>query len=488
MSLADHTDVALHMATLLVAEQYEAQLSAYNSHISTLQDCYWEEQAERWNFFDLSCRLTTPMVPLGAEQTNSMAEKSEKLLQQYSASLEAEVAEFRIDSEVVRTELANVVAKAEAQLRTEAQKHQDEFFATSMLCRREVSSTVAMLKSEYSVQQATKGGMDGLQRALDIATGELELLRSRYDAVTNEQGETLAQLRGQLQAEREKNRSTVATERDELADRIRGVLAQSEAERTSHLTEMTTLHSNHMTAVERMRVHLEERTAEVDAGRAEAEECRHENLNLVKAHTLEKVELQKLLTELQCENARLKATLSSQTTENQLELESLEFHVHQRKQQEVEEFKRRLVMQGTGGAAGGGGYRSGSSMSEVGQQPTRANGDTFFSAKSRSGSLPYSARGASPNAANSTNMGYDPSLIGATSPLSPRAQQQATQNILAPYRAASTMSTPRSNAGSTTGARESSASITANLRSPSETYLKLQNISSSWRDRLASSN
>ena len=235
------------------------------------------------------------------------------------------------------------------------------------------------------------------------------------------------------------------------------MLAQADKERTAHSLELTQLHSRHATALERLRSELQERSAELAASQEECDHLRRKELDSGKQTALEKLDLRKRITELECENDRLKAVLIQQSQRSEAEKEVFEFSTSLRKSQELEDFKKRLAMSG----------------GSFGSQPYSARGVAPDSA--RSPSMPNTARGASPRA---SVPGMEPTHLSVNSPLSPMRE-----SVIPPYRAASTMSTPRT--GSV--GREASPSVLSSLRSPSETYLRLQNISSSWKDRLAQS-
>ena len=207
-------EVTLQMAALIIAEQYDDVISSFHFHLLELQQLFHEGHQQRWNLFELSCSLAAPLVPLGSEQQNTLEHKMNQLLHKFEEKTEQELVAFRKDCEETRTQLAVVVAKAEAQAKTERVEAQNEVFATTALCRREVASTVALLKSEYATMKTTGQGVDSLQRALEITSNELENTRKRNDVIQAEQLETISKLRSELAEERNKSRDTVATERE----------------------------------------------------------------------------------------------------------------------------------------------------------------------------------------------------------------------------------------------------------------------------------
>jgi hypothetical protein len=459
-------EVALQMAAMLLQEQYDYTFSVFNQHLLDLEDLYFDGLHQQWSLFDLSCALGAPLVPLGSEQKNSLEEKMENLLHRFEERSGEELKRLQQDADDAKIQFSVLLAKAEAQAKQDSQRRQDEVFAVSTLCRREVSSTVALLKSEYSHAHSNAQSLESLQRALDRTMKELDSTRARYDAVTQEQAETISKLREELQKARESARQTVSVERDEVSDRIRSVLVQADNERNRHLAELAQLHSNHASALEKLRSQLEERTVELELSRQEVDRLREKELLEQKNNSAERLELKKRVTELEMENERIRRVLVTHSQSHQFEKEALEFDMNQRKMREVEDFKKKLVYGGGVVAAGAG---NGIAAASSG---TPRDG---FSGR-RSSSLNQNSA-ASYNRAGSPNADVgllDNVNLNGPSPMSPRAM----------YRAPSTSTTPR---GSSVNGREASPSVLASLRSPSDTYLRLQNISSSWKDRLAQS-
>lgn len=475
-------EVVVNIAAVLIAQQYDHIVAQYNLHLCVLQDYFDEGVWERWNEFDVCCRLAAPLIPLGSQEVNTMESRFHGLLQQYRQVSEQEIVSFIDSCETTRTEMCKLLARLEEDGKAAQRKNADELFSVTNLCRREVAATIALVRTQHAATETEVAAVKSLQQALTTATAECENLRQRLDQSRQQSSAMVASIRKQLEDERGEFQRALFEERTQISEKVKAMMDQQDKERTHHFKEMMELNAVHATAMEKLRAALEERSTQLQALQAENDDLRKREIDLIRDHANERHALQQTISNWEVDYEALKLQMEKLGANVDLAQLRVERGVEAQKRRQVEEFKRRLADVSTVHPPA----ILGSEMeSPAAQPPPHAAAATIDRAASRSISMNQQqqiiemmgARGVSTSPAALLSTGAAPfssrnasawPLNSETSKLQPVARIASTSVVSPPYRDLS--SVPRALSPSV-----------ASLRAPSEAYLRLQNLASNLR-------
>ena len=436
----------------LLRQQYDSICSHFSQHVLHLHDLFSEGVKTREDEFDLAASLAAPAMPLAPASVRNTEDKFNMIFNQFTSMAEAEIQRFVSDSFAIKHELEAVVMKAEAATKQAERRRYDEFVHATNLCRREVSATVALLKSEQAQSATEVSGMNALRSSLDEVVKELDVVRAKAARQQAEQHVAAVKQRTELLHELETQRQAFETERTEVAERIRMLITSHGVTQSKYSMELAKLAQDSADRVSELHSRITNLQSELESATSENSRLQNEMSRRERDHGFETLNLKRQIGSLELDNERMRLVLESEREQHSFATHDVRVVLDARRNVEVEQFKRRLIESVSTG--GGAGHQPGVSLSltpsERGASAVRSVGamDTFASPNAARGQLA---------AASSASLTFGSPLESSRSPgmllgFSPQRQADAQP---------------------------------AASRGPSDAYLRLQNLAASWKDRLS---
>jgi hypothetical protein len=424
-------EVLLHVAATLIAQQYSIVLAEMHEHLLALQDTFHEGFLLRRNEFELSCSMAAPMLPVSTAVGQSLATKLEQLLAHYKATADTEVRHFHDSCFEISQSMKEDAFRARAEFRASERQRQDELAAAQQLARREVSATVALLKTEQAQSATEVTAMQALRKALEMSTSELTRLRAEAETVRATADAELLKMRKVYDEERAAAREALRRERDDASAQIRALLEDNDRQRRQHIAELSEFNSTSNATLQRLRTDLHAALSQIETAQRITDETKRAGTDQQRAWAHERLELSKTIATLEYENERMKLLVEAERSQSVGAASDIRKVLEIRKNVEIEDFKRRLI----------------TSLGAAGSPP----------------------RGLGASLGTHAALEQDHSTSG-----SPRGAQIDALAL----RHASPASTAR-------GSHSPRGPSATSARSPSDTFVRLQHLSSSWKDRLA---
>lgn len=460
--------VVLEVAVALVTQQHNALLYRFHTHLLQLQDAFHSATRSVRDEFDVCSSVFVAMPQAdGAADAALIEQRMSQAIDHYKAVAEQEIRHFNEDTFLIQQQFKDDAFRASADWRAAERKRQDDFAAAMVLARREVAATCYMMKAEQAQSQTEVSALAHLRSALDQALVELNKLRAESELARTKLEVELLDTSRRHESERAEWHAALRAERDAATRQLKELVAETDAARRQHLAELSDAASNAAGTVDAARAELARISSLHSEAQREADEARREAAELQKRHANERLDMQKTIAGLEYENEKLRLLLDAERSETSHSSLELRRNLEARKNAEVEEFKRRLI----GSLA----------------NPTNSASPRSITAGGDSSSPPMSTR----RELGGTVGGLSPNDRGASS-LSARGP---SQSLLPPHstlsfspRSMSHLGTQTASAGlanSPSALRGGSVDTMNSMRSPSDTFVRLQQLSASWKDRLA---
>ncbi len=445
----------------LMRQQYDHACLQLSNHILALQDLYFTGFATRTTEFELSAQLVAPTMPASPIHARRAEEKLDFLIDQYTQSADAEIQRFYSDSIALRRDLDSILVKAEQDAKANERRRFDEFVQATTLCRREVSAAVALVKSEQAHSQTEVSAMSALKASLEEVSKELDAVRARSEKALAEAHVSHVKQRSELIKELEQQRAAFELERNEVSEQMRALINQQGALQAKYAKELSALAQE---GADRMADTSERMTrlqSDLNTANAELLALKSELARRDRDSGMETLQLRKTIGSLELENERLKLALDSERDQHSFATEDVRRAVDARRNAEVEQFKRRLIDSVSVGSAGSPHHHLGSS--------TVVSPGGPFSPHRTSASFQQQQQPLSS------------SRIRASLPRDDRSASQLAEE----YRHDAASPKHHHRADDVVAAAGGSPFV--NNHQPSDAYLRLQSLASSWKDRLATS-
>lgn len=456
--------LVLEVAAGLLAQQHAVVLQQYHEHVLQLIDLFHDAFVARRNEFELACTMVAPTIPIGTTAGLDMAQKLDQVIDHYRSVSEQEVRHFHDECFEIQQLMREGAFKSTAESRAMDRRREDELSAAQELARREVAATLALMKTEQAQSTTEITAMKSLRDALDATSAELTRLRSEIETVRSTADLEMSRLRENYDAERAHARESLRLERDETTRQIRKILDDADNARKQHLQELAQSNADANCAIHMLRTDLQSVRAQMELALRAADESSRQKADALRTQAQERLELTKTITTLEFENERLKAAIETERSQSVAAGTDLRRALEIRKNVEVEDFKRRLIGSLSPHAAGSNGSpKHGTATNAAGRSPTVSS----YNARAASG-LGFGASPRQPSEA-SLHSPYPSQRGGGGMSASDHQFQQQHQQRGASPRGPSALD-----------------STSAGLRSPSDTFVRLQHLSTQWKDRMSS--
>lgn len=439
-------------AAVQLASSYREALLKFSDHLLVLEDIFFFEDRRHEDLFVYCIRHLNPLLPLSSLEQEAAKSRFVHLLKAFEETVQTELRSFYEESEAVRTMYRDLIAKEQQRWAHAEMARQDEFIALSQLCRREVAAVVAHVKA-VALQTTTElDAFHALQETLEAKQAEIDALRKSASSLVKAHENERRQWLDDVSRERDAARSLILADRAQVTAQLQQQVSIAEDERFRLHDEMLHMETKHVQQLDSLRHRLQQQQEEQEALRGKLDQASLEHSKSLREAADEKNTLLKKITDLEIRCETLKR--ESQEARNEARLQQLDHEqaTETRKMLEIQSFKRKLADTTA--------MLCNSTIS--GSTPAHAP------LSARNGSVPFSS--------NNDRCSRS-STIHADIANSPPSYRELSYNSVLKS-AASPVTSSRAKSPSTTAS-------TIQVRSPSDTFLRLANITRGQAESLS---
>jgi hypothetical protein len=452
--------VAMEVASIVLSQQYDHLFQHFHQHVLLLEDFYFSAERTVITTFELSSKLVAGVIPFSVLESEAAQTRFVKLVKAFEKASSEELAMFQKETGELRVVLQQILTKAEQTQAAEERKRKDEFNTLQTVCRREVAAFIGTIRAETAVSGLEVEAIQSLQAVLGTKVAENEALRTTLCEMTSARESERATHRAEMEREREANRNALHEDRSATTKRLHELMLDAEKMRAMHAEEIAEIYSRGNATMTRLRSEFSSRLVELDTLREALDKATEDNARERRLHQEEKNKLLKMLAELECAHEGLKLEVSAAHSDAQLQVLSYENFAESRKLFELQQFKKKVAQQASTSH-----FSTSASAAAMMERSASVTAPQSYS--------PRSLRGISVVSGVPTSASVEPAsatVLGGLASSPP------------PYRDVSRHTGPSSSVASADRSRSPNG---IPLRSPSETYLRLSNLSGSLRDSVA---
>lgn len=462
--------VAMEVASIVMAQQYSAIFQRFHQHLLLLEDFFFSAERTIITTYELSTKLVAGVIPFSVLEAEVAQSRFVKLVKAFEKASSEELSTFQKETGDLRVMLQQIIAKGEQTLAAEERKRKDDFNTLQNVCRREVSAFIATIRSDNASTGLEVEAIQSLQAVLATKVAENDALRTSLFDMTSSRESERALHRAELDREREANRTALHEDRSVTTTRLHELMLDTDKMRAMHAEEIAELYARSNLNMTRLRSDFSTRMVEIDTLREALDKAQQDSAREKRLHQEEKNKLLKLMSDLECAHESLKLEVATAHSDAQLHVLNYENFAESRKLMELQQFKKRVAVAAGASQPSSSVGDASRSFSLLQQQGGGGGASTQASHYSPRSTTLHASRGLS--ASSSFAVAADVAAAGTT--LGMIAASPPPYRDVSLQRYSPSVATDRS---------RSPNGIP--LRSPSETFLRLSNLSGSLKDSLA---